>query len=87
FTLEAALEKFKEAEALAKKWPISNKETQNKKQSLRELEIQNAEKELERKLQTKVQILGNSLKGKIQIEYFNQDEFERLLELFNLKII
>jgi len=77
----------REAEGLTKKWPISGKETQNKKNSLRELEIQNAEKELERKLQTRVQILGNSLKGKIQIEYFNQDELERLLELFNLKII
>lgn len=76
----------REAEQFSKKWPIEQKSIKEKsKSSMRELELENAEKELERKLQTKVNIIGSSYKGKIQIEYFSQEELERLLDIFNLK--
>ena len=39
----------------------------------------NIEEELKAIFGTKVNIKGNSEKGKIQIEYYSQDEFERIL--------
>jgi len=76
----------REAEKIAKIWPIEKKESK-KTAPIREIELQRAEEILARKLQSKVNIIGTSQKGKIQIEYFSQEELERLLELFNAKII
>lgn len=75
----------REAEKLAKIWSIEKK---NKKNTMvvREIALQEVEENLKRKLQTKVNIIGTSHKGKIQIEYFSQEELERLLEIFNTKI-
>lgn len=75
----------REAEKLSKNWPIEKKE--RKSNVVREIELQKTEEILARRLQSKVNIIGTSHKGKIQIEYFSQEELERLLELFNAKII
>jgi len=75
----------REAEKLAKNWPIQKKDKKSSN-PVREIELQKAEEILKKKLQTKVNIIGTSHKGKIQIEYFTQEELERLLELFNTKV-
>ena len=76
----------REAEVLAKNWPP----VQNKKSTVpaieKPFEIQNAEKLLEEKLHTKVAINGSSDKGKIQIDYFSQEELERLLDVLGVNL-
>lgn len=73
----------REAESLAKKWPLPEKPKSSSGggKAMREVELDDAERELAGILQTKVSIIGSSFKGKIQIEYFSLDELERLLEL------
>ena len=43
-----------------------------------ELEVLHLQEELQRKFQTKVQISGNSNKGKIEIKYFSLEDLERI---------
>ncbi|OHD12291.1 MAG: hypothetical protein A2Y34_01315 [Spirochaetes bacterium GWC1_27_15] len=74
----------RETEQLAKKWPPVHHQKPKKQTSLRELELQKAEEKLAEKIQTKVSIAGSSIKGKIQIEYFSQEELERILELMGV---
>jgi ParB family chromosome partitioning protein len=75
----------READNLSKKWitPTKNEKEENaSKPKLREIEIQDAEDRLSKKLQTKVKINGTSIKGKIVIDYFTQEDLERILEIF-----
>nr|HPO50942.1 ParB/RepB/Spo0J family partition protein [Spirochaetota bacterium] len=75
----------REAEQISKKWPL---QTFAKKDTpkVREIEIQRAEEKIARKLMTKVNIVGTSLKGKINIEYFKQEDLERILEILDVSI-
>lgn len=75
----------REAEKISKKWPLNILPKKNPPK-IRELEVQIAEQKIAEKLQTKVNIVGNSLKGKIQVEYFKQEDLERILEILNINI-
>lgn len=44
------------------------------------------EDRLRSSFQTKVKVKGNSGRGRIEIEYFSEDEFNRLLELWNVQV-
>jgi len=48
--------------------------------------LHNVEDRLRTSFQTKVQVKGDSNKGKIEIQYFSEDELNRLLELWNIRI-
>ena len=44
------------------------------------------EDKLRTSFQTKVRVKGDSGRGKIEIEYFSEEEFNRLLELWNIQL-
>lgn len=44
------------------------------------------EDQLRSSFQTKVKVKGDAGRGKIEIEYFSEDEFNRLLEIWNIKV-
>lgn len=46
----------------------------------------NVEDRLRTSFQTKVQLKGDLKRGKIEIQYFSEDELNRLLELWNVRI-
>lgn len=46
----------------------------------------NVEDRLRTSFQTKVQLKGDLKRGKIEIQYFSEDELNRLLELWNIRI-
>lgn len=75
----------REAEVLSKKW----KKTDNAKKSSKvekDPEIKRLEKDLQQKIQTRVSISGDSKKGKILIDYFSQEELERILEILGIDL-
>lgn len=74
----------REAEELAKKWPLKKSDKIISKEKQKSQELKRIEELLERKFQTKVEINGNEKSGKIQITYYSQEELERILELFNI---
>lgn len=48
--------------------------------------LHNVEERLQTSFQTKVILKGDSQKGKIEIQYFSEDELNRLLDLWNIRI-
>lgn len=48
--------------------------------------LQNVEDRLRTSFQTKVLIKGDSKRGKIEVQYFSEDELNRLLELWNIRV-
>lgn len=62
------------------------KETSNKPPKKASPLLNQVEDRLRSSFQTKVKVKGNSGRGKIEIEYFSEDEFNRLLELWNIQI-
>jgi len=74
----------REAESSSKKWTTIKKGKMTQKPKLREIEIQDAEEKIAKRLQTKVKINGTSIKGKITIDYFTQEDLERILEMWDL---
>ena len=48
--------------------------------------LHNVEERLQTSFQTKVLLKGNSKRGKIEIQYFSEEELNRLLELWNVRI-
>jgi ParB family chromosome partitioning protein len=74
----------RESEQLARKWPLKAKKSAPVTQKKKELELVKAEERIQQQIQTKVKIVGSSKKGKIQIEYFTQEELERLIEYFEV---
>jgi len=48
--------------------------------------LHNVEDRLRTRFQTKVQCKGDVKKGKIEIQYFSEEELNRLLELWNIQI-
>lgn len=75
----------REAESLAKKWPLK-KHKAAKQEPVKDVALKNAEEKLKQRLQTKVMIAGTSKKGKIQIDYFTQEELERIIEVIGVKL-
>jgi ParB family transcriptional regulator, chromosome partitioning protein len=75
----------RESEQLAKKWPLETAGKKQKTKSVREVEIQDIEKKIASKYQAKVNIIGTTVKGRIQIEYYTQEELEGLMDKFGIK--
>jgi ParB family chromosome partitioning protein len=48
--------------------------------------LHNLEDRLRNSFQTKVQLKGDLNRGKIEIQYYSEEEFNRLLELWNIQI-
>ena len=48
--------------------------------------LRNVEDRLRSSFQTKVHVKGDVKRGKIEVQYFSQDELNRLLELWNIRI-
>jgi len=73
------------AEALCadlKKHPMATAKKPVKKEKKKLPEVAELEDKLIQALGTKVRLLHNGKKGKIEIEYYSLDELDRLLELF-----
>lgn len=69
----------REAEILAKKWPLHREKNKKVASSDKSIEIKEAEQKLQQKLQTKVIINGKADKGKILIDYFSEEELDRII--------
>ncbi|AFM43543.1 ParB-like partition protein [Desulfosporosinus acidiphilus SJ4] len=48
--------------------------------------LNNVEDRLRASFQTKVHLKGNLMRGKIEIQYFSEDELNRLLDLWNIQM-
>lgn len=70
----------RQAEKLAKDLSKTHEE-KPKKNDVYKIELERISQSLEQFLGTKVKLSGNSKKGKIEIEYYGNDDLERLLEL------
>lgn len=68
------------AKDLLKTAPKKSKKTQP---TAYKIELERISKSLEKYLGTKVKLSGTSKKGKIEIEYYGNDDLERLLDLIN----
>jgi len=75
----------RESENLAKKWPLDEKKKE-KEVKEKDIAIKNTENKLEEYLKTKVIINGDSKKGKIQIDYYSQEELERIIEIIGIEL-
>ncbi len=75
----------REAEKLAKDLSMEKKPKKDKKQpDTVAIEIERIRKNIEERLGTKVSINHGRKKGKIEIEYYGNEDLDRLLELLNL---
>lgn len=73
----------RQAEALAKQLERGpKKKKEPPKNNAYKLELEKIEKKLSQNFGTKVKILHTEKKGKIEIEYYGNDDLERLLEFF-----
>lgn len=75
----------RQTEQLVKK--LSSKRVSPKKQEISEeykVQIESLAKSLGDKFGTKVNILPGNKKGKIEIEYYSNDDLERILDFFNM---
>jgi len=70
----------RETENLVKR--IQKKDTAVKKVKVEDENIQKIEDDLKKILGTKVKLFNKNKKGKIMIEYYSNDELERILEIF-----
>lgn len=73
----------REIESLVKKY--KTKPVPKKKPAKMASHLSDIEERFREKFATKVAITGNDKKGKIMIEYYSQDDFDRILELMDLK--
>lgn len=72
----------RQAEVLAKDLAKSPSPKSKKQENTAyKIELERISKNLEQYLGTKVKLSGNSKKGKIEIEYYGNEDLERLLEL------
>ncbi len=75
----------REAEKLAKDLSMEKRPKKEKKQpDTVAIEIERIRKNIEERLGTKVSINHGRKKGKIEIEYYGNEDLDRLLELLNL---
>jgi len=70
----------REVEALSKKWPMKKNSIKKLQKTIKSFELSEAEKSIEQKLKTKVSIVGSVKKGKIEINYFSEEELERIID-------
>ena len=76
----------RQAEKMAQKLReenIKEKKTENKDTAI-EMQLKEIQSRLSTKLGTKVKIISKDKKGKIEMEYYGKDDFERVLNLLNL---
>lgn len=72
----------RQAEAAAKRLNSPKKPTEVKKKTPYDIELDNVMSRLSEQLGTKVKISGSGKKGKIEIEYYGNDDLDRLLSIF-----
>lgn len=65
---------------------LQNKNVKNKKIVKKDLYYVNIQKQMESALGTKVLINNKKNKGKIEIEYYSLEDFERILDLLNFDV-
>jgi len=71
----------REIEHLINKNKDIKKKTGSIKVKREDSDLKNAKEQIQEKLATKVKIVGNLTKGKILIEYYSQEDLDRLVEL------
>ncbi len=75
----------REAEALVKEMlQISGKKKKTTKTKKKNIYFEDLESSLSDRLKRKVKISGSEKKGKIEIEYYDEDDFENLFEALNM---
>lgn len=72
----------RQTERLIKK--LNEKKSVNEKKEKKDIYIKDIEEKLKNVLGTKVSINKSRKKGKIEIEYYSEDDFQRILDIFNL---
>lgn len=72
----------RQAEAAAKRLNSAKKPPEAKKKTPYDIELDNVMSRLSEHLGTKVKISGSGKKGKIEIEYYGNDDLDRLLSIF-----
>ena len=65
---------------------LTNKSKTTPPPRVRSTLFHNVEDRLRTSFQTKVQLKGDMKRGRIEIQYFSEDELNRLLELWNIQI-
>lgn len=73
----------RQAEALAKQLQKKTPPKKTKEKTPYDIEIENLQNRLSSSMGTKVKITHTPKKGKIEIEYYGNDDLERILEFFN----
>ena len=74
----------RQAEALAKQLQKKTPAKKKKEKSAYDIEIENIQNRLSSSMGTKVKISHSPKKGKIEIEYYGNNDLERILEFFNV---
>lgn len=75
----------RQAEEIAKQLNKPTKPKKDKKLSVSDIETQNLANRISSSLGTKVKITHTPKKGKIEIEYYGNDDLDRILSLLNLE--
>lgn len=75
----------RQAEALAKQLQKKTPVKKEKKKSASDIELEKIQQNLSSAMGTKVRIIHTPKKGKIEIEYYGNDDLERILEFINIK--
>lgn len=75
----------RQAEALAKQLQKKTPVKKEKKKSASDIELEKLQQNLSSAMGTKVRIIHTPKKGKIEIEYYGNDDLERILEFINIK--
>ena len=70
----------RQAEALAKNMPKEKTKKKENKPTLPDIELLNLQSSIANKLGTKVKIINGAKKGKIEIEYYGNDDLDRILK-------
>ncbi|MCI8403885.1 MAG: ParB/RepB/Spo0J family partition protein [Clostridia bacterium] len=74
----------RQAEALARQLQKKVPEKNSKKKTAYDIEIENLQNKISSAMGTKVKINHTPKKGKIEIEYYGNNDLERILEFFNI---
>lgn len=75
----------RQAEALAKQLQKKKPQKKNSEKTAYDIEIEKIQNTLSSAMGTKVKINHTAKKGKIEIEYYGNDDLERVLGFFNIK--
>jgi len=73
----------RQAEALAKNMPKEKTKKKENKPTLPDIELLNLQSSIANKLGTKVKIINGAKKGKIEIEYYGNDDLDRILNILH----